>query len=138
MRLFVNDNIKAMVDKLGMEDDMPLEAGILTKSIEGAQKKVEGRNFGIRKHVLQYDDVMNKQREIIYGERNRVLHGESIKDEVDSMVESIIDRSIELYTSESEYAEEWDLKSLEDYLHQVFLPKGLLKFDNLEALIGSH
>lgn len=134
MRLFVNDNIKAMVDKLGMEDDMPLEAGILTKSIEGAQKKVEGRNFGIRKHVLQYDDVMNKQREIIYGERNRVLHGESIKDEVDSMVESIIDRSIELYTSESEYAEEWDLKSLEDYLHQVFLPKGLLKFDNLEAL----
>jgi len=134
MRLFVNDNIKAMVEKLGMEDDMPLEAGILTKSIEGAQKKVEGRNFGIRKHVLQYDDVMNKQREIIYGERNRVLHGESIKDEIDSMMDSILDRAIELYTSESEYAEEWDLNALEDYLHQVFLPKGLWKVDNLESM----
>ena len=134
MRLFVNDNVKAMVDKLGMEDDMPLEASILSKSIEGAQKKVEGRNFGIRKHVLQYDDVMNKQREIIYGERNRVLHGESIKDEIYSMIESIIDAAIELYTSESEYAEEWDLNALEDHLHQIFLPKGLFKVDNLEAL----
>ncbi len=134
MRLFVNDNVKAMVDKLGMEDDMPLEASILSKSIEGAQKKVEGRNFGIRKHVLQYDDVMNKQREIIYGERNRVLHGESIKDEIYSMIESIIDAAIELYTSESEYAEEWDLNALEDHLHQIFLPKGLFKVDNLETL----
>ncbi len=134
MRLFVNDNVKAMVDKLGMEDDMPLEASILSKSIEGAQKKVEGRNFGIRKHVLQYDDVMNKQREIIYGERNRVLHGESIKDEIYSMIESIIDAAIELYTSESEYAEEWDLNALEDHLHQIFLPKGIFKVDNLEAL----
>ncbi len=134
MRLFVNDNVKAMVDKLGMEDDMPLEAGILTRSIEGAQKKVEGRNFGIRKHVLQYDDVMNKQREIIYGERNRVLHGENIKDEIDSMINSIVDRAIELYTSESEYAEEWDLKALEEHLHQVFLPMGLLKVENVESL----
>jgi len=134
MRLFVNDNIKAMVDKLGMEDDMPLEAGILTKSIEGAQKKVEGRNFGIRKHVLQYDDVMNKQREIIYGERNRVLHGDNIKDQIDSMIDSLIDRSIDLYTSESEYAEEWDLKALEEHLHQFFLPIGLLKVDDIEDL----
>ncbi len=134
MRLFVNDNVKAMVDKLGMEDDMPLEANILSKSIEGAQKKVEGRNFGIRKHVLQYDDVMNKQREIIYGERNRVLHGESIKDEIYSMVENIIDTAVDLYTSESEYAEEWDLNALEDYLHHIFLPKGLFKVENVEAL----
>lgn len=134
MRLFVNDNIKAMVEKLGMEDDMPLEAGILTKSIEGAQKKVEGRNFGIRKHVLQYDDVMNKQREIIYGERNRVLHGENIKDEIESMMDSLLDRAIELYTSESEYAEEWDLNALEDYLHQVFLPKGLWKVNDVESM----
>jgi preprotein translocase subunit SecA len=123
-----------MVDKLGMEDDMPLEANILSKSIEGAQKKVEGRNFGIRKHVLQYDDVMNKQREIIYGERNRVLHGENIKDEIYSMVENIIDTAVGLYTSESEYAEEWDLNALEDYLHHIFLPKGLFKVENIETL----
>ncbi len=134
MRLFVSDNIKAMVDKLGMDDDMPLEANILSKSIEGAQKKVEGRNFGIRKHVLQYDDVMNKQREIIYRERNRVLHGEDLHDSIDDMIQSVIDRSVALYTSSSEYSEEWDMNGLEEHLCSYFLTKGSVDLSVRENL----
>ena len=106
MRLFVSDRAKSIVDSLGFEEDMQLENKLLTKSIENAQKKVEGRNFGIRKHVLQYDDVMNKQREIIYGQRNKVLHGEDIRESVISMVEKVIDRSIPMFTEGYKYPEE--------------------------------
>ncbi|WP_343098503.1 preprotein translocase subunit SecA, partial [Clostridioides difficile] len=90
MRLFGSDRISGIVDKIGLEEDMPIEHRILSKSIEGAQKKVEGKNFGIRKHVLQYDDVMNKQREIIYAERKRVLEGEDLQEQIQSMTHSII------------------------------------------------
>ncbi len=82
MRLFGGDRIKDMVDGLNMPDDEPLEHNLLTKSIENAQRKVEGNNFAIRKHVLQYDDVMNKQREVIYKERRKVLEGEDLKDHI--------------------------------------------------------
>ncbi len=129
MRLFVNDNVKAMIDGMGMDDETPLEARMLTRSIEGAQRKVEGRNFGIRKHVLQYDDVMNKQREIIYAERNRVLHGENIYDQIQGMIEGLVDNAVGLYASESDFAEEWDLKAYEDHLHSIFLPKGMLNLN---------
>jgi len=134
MRLFSSDRVKDMVEKLGMEDDMPLEANILTKSIEGAQKKVEGRNFGIRKHVLQYDDVMNRQREIIYSERGKVLHGDNIKEDVENMLEKLIEESIANYTSNSEYGEEWDLEGLTDHLHQIYLPKDAYHCDDVESL----
>lgn len=134
MRLFSSDRVKDMVEKLGMEDDMPLEAGILTKSIEGAQKKVEGRNFGIRKHVLQYDDVMNRQREIIYSERGKVLHGDNIKEDVENMLEKLIEESIANHTSNSEYGEEWDLEGLTDHLHQIYLPKDAYHCDDVESL----
>jgi preprotein translocase subunit SecA len=134
MRLFSSDRVKDMVEKLGMEDDMPLEANILTKSIEGAQKKVEGRNFGIRKHVLQYDDVMNRQREIIYSERGKVLHGDNIKEDVENMLEKLIEESIANHTSNSEYGEEWDLEGLTDHLHQIYLPKDAYHCDNVENL----
>jgi preprotein translocase subunit SecA len=134
MRLFSSDRVKDMVEKLGMEDDMPLEANILTKSIEGAQKKVEGRNFGIRKHVLQYDDVMNRQREIIYSERGKVLHGDNIKEDVENMLEKLIEESIANHTSNSEYGEEWDLEGLTDHLHQIYLPKDAYHCDNVESL----
>lgn len=76
-----------VLEKIGLEEDMPIEHKMLTKSIEGAQKKVEGRNFGIRKHVLQYDDVMNKQK-IIYAERRRVLEGENLQEQVENMIHS--------------------------------------------------
>ena len=91
MRLFGSERISSVVEKIGLEEDMPIEHKMLTKSIEGAQKKVEGRNFGIRKHVLQYDDVMNKQREIIYAERRRVLEGENLQEQIENMIHSLIE-----------------------------------------------
>lgn len=134
MRLFGSEKIMDIVDKIGMEEDMPIEHKILSKSIEGAQKKVEGKNFSIRKHVLQYDDVMNKQREIIYKERRSVLEGESIKEHILSMVESFIDDTLAIYTGESEFAEEWDMKKLKDHMYQTILEKGSIYFENIEDL----
>jgi len=126
LRLFMGDNAKAMLSRLGLDDEVPIEAKILSKSIESAQKKVEGRNFGIRKHVLQYDDVINKQREIIYTERNKVLDGENLKEHIKSMVEDVVDAVLNLYTANSPYAEEWDLKGMNENLHQYFLPKDFI------------
>jgi len=123
-----------MVESLGFEEDMQLENKLLTKSIENAQKKVEGRNFGIRKHVLQYDDVMNKQREIIYGQRNKVLHGEDLRENVISMAERVIDRTIPMFTEGYKYPEEWDLEGLFNHLHPIFLPQGAVVIDDVEKL----
>jgi preprotein translocase subunit SecA len=134
MRLFGSDKIKGIVEKLGMDDDEPIEAGILSKSIESAQKRVEGRNFSIRKHVLQYDDVMNKQREVMYEERKRVLEGEDLREHIMGMLEGLVNQGIALYTGEAKYPEEWDLKGLGDYLYTLFLPKGSLQFDAIEEL----
>lgn len=134
MRLFVSERAKSMVESLGFEEDMQLENKLLTKSIENAQKKVEGRNFGIRKHVLQYDDVMNKQREIIYGQRNKVLHGEDLRENVISMAERVIDRTIPMFTEGYKYPEEWDLEGLFNHLHPIFLPQGAVVIDDVEKL----
>ncbi|AOT70009.1 preprotein translocase subunit SecA [Geosporobacter ferrireducens] len=134
MRLFGSEKIKGIVEKLGMDDEEAIEAGLLSKSIETAQKRVEGRNFSIRKHVLQYDDVMNKQREVIYKERRRVLEGENLREHVMSMLENLVDGVVEIYTAEAKYPEEWDLKGLEDYLHTLFMPKGSLQFEDIESL----
>ena len=119
MRLFGSDRIQGMVEKLGMEDDDAIEAGMLSKSIEGAQKKVEGKNYGIRKAVLQYDDVMNKQREIIYGERKRVLEGENLQSEIKTMVGLLADDIISKYLPENN-PEAWDLKLLNERLKYIF------------------
>ncbi|WDV46137.1 preprotein translocase subunit SecA [Clostridiaceae bacterium M8S5] len=134
MRLFGSDRIKGMVESLGMPDDEPLQHKLLSRSIESAQSKVESRNFGIRKHVLQYDDVMNKQREVIYAERRKVLKGENLKDHVFNMVVELIKDAVIQYTSTSKFPEEWDLNGLEAYLSRIFLPVGSLKFDSVEDL----
>ncbi len=134
MRLFGGERLSELVDSLGMPDDQPLEHKLLTKSIENAQKKVEGNNFAIRKHVLQYDDVMNKQREVIYGERRKVLEGENLKDNIISMINNIISNTVEIYTQGSIYPEEWDLEGLENYLSSIFLSKGALKTLNVQNL----
>ena len=134
MRLFVSDRAKSIVETLGFDEEMQLENKMLSMSIENAQKKVEGRNFGIRKHVLQYDDVMNKQRSIIYGERNKVLHGEDIKENVMGMLEKVIDKSIPLFTEGYKYPEEWDLEGLLNHLHPLFLPQGSIQFTDVENL----
>lgn len=134
MRLFGGEKIMGIVEKLGMDDEEAIEAGLLSKSIETAQKRVEGRNFSIRKHVLQYDDVMNKQRDIIYKERKRVLEGENLREHVMGMLENMVDGVIEIYTAEAKYPEEWDLKGMEEYLHGIFMPKGSLEFEDIESL----
>ena len=131
MRLFVTDRIKGMVEKLGMDDDMQIEAGILTKSIESAQKKVEARNFGVRKHVLQYDDVMNRQRSIIYAERQKVLAGENLKEHMEQMIEGVVDDAVAMYTADSNFAEEWDLVKMLDHMNSVCLSRDLISVEDL-------
>ena len=114
MRLFGGERIQSIMDTMNIEDDMPIESGILTNSIEGAQRKVEARNFGIRKSVLEFDDVMNRQREIIYGQRNQVLDGEDMSEYMQTMIGQVIDNAISLYISGDD-SEFWNLESLVDY-----------------------
>ncbi len=119
MRLFGGEKMQNIVNRLGVEEDEPIEAGMITRSIEGAQKKVEGRNFSIRKYVLQYDNVMNKQREIIYGERKKVLFGEDLRDDITSMTRELIDGCVEPITIASRFSEEWDFDTLNEKLKTV-------------------
>ncbi len=134
MRLFGSDNIASMMDKLGMDEDEPIEHKIITRSVEKAQKKVEARNFDIRKHVLQYDDVMNQQREVIYGQRHKILSGESVKDNIFDMIEQIIDEGMERFTNEKVYPEDWDTVEMEEYCKEYFLPEGRLTADMMSKL----
>ena len=132
MRLFGSERIQGVVERIGLEEDMPIEHKMLTKSIENAQKKVEGRNFGIRKHVLQYDDVMNKQRQVIYAERSSVLEGEDIHEYIQSMVKDRIAAAVEAYTDDKTV----DYKELKHYLYGAFMPAESLEVEGLEALQG--
>ena len=91
MRLFGSDNVKSIMERLGMEEDLRIEHPMISRAIENAQKKVESRNFEIRKHILEYDDVLNQQREVIYKQRRQVLEGENLRDNIMHMVEDIID-----------------------------------------------
>ncbi len=127
MRLFGGERIKTLMDNVDMPEDEPLEHKILTRTIEGSQKKVEGNNFSIRRHVLQYDDVMNKQREVIYGERQKVLEGEDLKENIQTMIGSLVDSGLDLYTAGSEFPEEWDFAGIENYMGNIFaFEKGYL------------
>ncbi|NLL06553.1 MAG: preprotein translocase subunit SecA [Clostridiaceae bacterium] len=136
MRLFGSDRLQGMVNMLGLEEDQPIEARMLSNQIENAQKKVEGRNFGIRKNVLQYDDVMNKQREVIYEQRRKVLDGESIKDSFLKMFEGIAEEIVHLYCSESPHADDWDWAGIRTYAEGAYVPAGSLNYskDYLEGL----
>ncbi|MEY8417314.1 preprotein translocase subunit SecA [Tissierella praeacuta] len=134
MRLFGGERIINLIDNLKMPEDEPLEHSMLTRAIENAQKKVEGNNFGIRKHVLKYDDVMNKQREVIYGERRKVLEGEDLRAHIQEMVKSLVTDNVEMYT-QSKYPEEWDLESIENYVMNLLsIEKRFLSFNNIESL----
>ncbi|HPR24418.1 MAG TPA: SEC-C metal-binding domain-containing protein, partial [Bacillota bacterium] len=119
MRLFGGERMQNVVSRLGVEEDEAIEAGMITRSIESAQKKVEGRNFSIRKYVLQYDNVMNKQREIIYAERRKVLFGEDLKDYIMNMAEELIEGCIKPITVASKYPEEWDLETMNANLKKI-------------------
>lgn len=129
MRLFGSERISSVVEKIGLEEDMPIEHKMLTKSIEGAQKKVEGRNFGIRKHVLQYDDVMNKQREIIYAERRRVLEGENLQEQIENMIHSLIEEGIMSYSQDG-----FDAERFVEYMYNLFMPRGSIEVSDIENL----
>jgi len=120
VRLFGGERVMMMMENLGLPEDQPIEAKILSRTIENAQKKVEMRNFGIRKHVLQYDDVMNKQREVIYKERVRVLEGENLKDHVLNMSSQAVDGAIEQYTDGFKYPEEWNIDGLLKYINNIY------------------
>ena len=119
MRLFGGERMQGVLARVGMDEDEPLEAGMLSRSIEGAQKKVEGKNFGIRKYVLQYDNVMNKQREIIYDQRRMVLDGEDVSGYIKNMTYELIDGIIDPVLMESKYSEEWDMQRIIDGLSQI-------------------
>ena len=114
MRLFGGDRVQRLMDTLGVEEDMPIENKMITSVIESAQKKIEGQNFSIRKNVLSFDDVMNQQREIIYGERNRVLQGDDVSESVRKMIRESITETVAQYTG-GENAAEWDLSGLRDH-----------------------
>lgn len=119
MRLFGGERMQRIVERVGLEDDEALEAGMLSKSIENAQKKVEGKNFGIRKYVLQYDNVMNKQREIIYKQRRMVLDGEDVKGYIMGMLDELIDGIVDPVVMESRFPEEWDLDRIREDLAKI-------------------
>ena len=115
MRLFGGERMEAVMTRLNTPDDMPIENKMLSNIIESSQKKVESRNFAIRKNVLQYDDVMNKQREIIYTQRDQVLNGENIRDVIIKMINENIEGTVKLYCDDNMLREQWNLGSLKDY-----------------------
>jgi preprotein translocase subunit SecA len=117
-----------------MEEDEPIEHRIITNSIEHAQKKVEARNFDIRKHVLEYDDVMNQQREVMYGERRKILLGENLRENIMGMVNHIIKDEMNQYANEQLYPEEWQLDGLIEDAEKIYAPAGLLKKEELVEL----
>ena len=132
MRIFGADNIAGMMDKLGMEEDEPIEHSLITKSIERAQKKVENHNFNIRKYILEYDDVMNQQREVLYGQRRLILNNQSLRETILHMVDSLIINSMNQYADEKLYPEEWNYEGLLKHLEIYFLEPGMLTVEQME------
>ncbi|MBI3121197.1 MAG: preprotein translocase subunit SecA [candidate division NC10 bacterium] len=151
LRLFAQERIAKIMDKLGMEEGEPIEHPWVTRAIETAQKRVEAHNFEIRKHLLEYDDVMNTQRKIIYGERRKLLEGEDIREVVEGMLEEVLDGSLDLYANEETYPEEWDMVGLAEAVKRQFdlqvawtkeeiegLTRVLLKEDLLQKVQGAY
>ncbi|MGI6084834.1 MAG: preprotein translocase subunit SecA [Acetivibrionales bacterium] len=132
MRLFGSDRMEKMVNALGLDENQPIEAKLLSNAIESAQKKIEGINFQRRKNVLQYDDVMNQQREIIYSERAKVLNGENIKEYIIKMIDNTAENIVNMYCGESDIPDNWDLKGLASYAESIILPKGTLSFRDID------
>ena len=129
MRLFGGERMQNIIQRLGVEEDEAIEAKMITKQIENAQKKVEGKNFSIRKYVLQYDNVMNKQREIIYGERKKVLFGENLREDLVSMTHQLIDEVVDPVVVASKFAEEWDFEAINKGLRKITPAFEPLDFD---------
>jgi len=126
MRKFGSDHIMGMMEKLGMDEDQPLESKMITKAIEQAQKRVEGHNFDIRRVVLQYDDVMNQHRGIIYTQRNEVLESENLKEIITDMIMNFAERLVNIHCPKEIVQEEWDLEAIINHANSTFLAEGIL------------
>ena len=134
MRVFGSDNIAGLLDKLGFEEDEPIEHRMITRAIESAQKKVEAKNFSIRKQVLSYDDVMNKQREVIYQQRQMVLKEPRLKAQIIKIMEDVLQRNLDCYLSTDLHQEEWSYAEFIKSLEHLFLPEGRITVEQLEEL----
>jgi len=140
MRLFGSERITALMERLGWEDDQPIEHAQVSRALENAQKKVEARNFEIRKQVLEYDDVLNQQREIIYEQRRKVLTGENLEPTILQFIADLVTRLVDSYAPEKVHPEEWDLKALEERYLELFnrrvrVPEGLLESEDRAEII---
>jgi len=120
MRIFGSDRISPLLGKLGMSEDMPIEHSLISKAIENAQTRVEGHNFDIRKYLLDYDNVMNKQRETVYGMRKEIINDEEMKERVVEMVDERLEGYVDEYAPEKVYPEEWDVSSLKNRIYETF------------------
>ncbi len=120
LRIFGSERISSIMDRLGVAEDEPIEHPLISRSIEGAQKKVEGRNFEIRKHLLEYDDVMNKQREVIYTQRRTILSEENLREHIEEMIDEVLDETVDMYAPRKSPVSEWDMAGLKGWVRNVF------------------
>ncbi|WP_010631901.1 preprotein translocase subunit SecA [Sporolactobacillus vineae] len=134
MRRFGSDKMKGMMERLGMHDDQPIESKIVSRSVEAAQRRVEGNNFDARKQLLKFDDVMRQQREIIYKERMEVMEAKNVRPDIEDMIHTVIENLIKSHTPDNEVPEEWDLSSVIDYLNAKLFDVGELSVKDLDGL----
>lgn len=134
MRIFGGDNIKKFMEKMGLEEDEEIKSAMVSRAIQKAQKRVEERNFDIRKYVLEYDDVMNQQRKVIYDQRRKILEGEDMKDQILHMVDTLIQHGLDVYANAKLYPEEWDFEGLLKYCEKYFLAPGEISTETVEDL----
>ena len=134
LRLFGSENIGRLMDRLGLEEDQPIENKMLTGAMERAQKKVEGNNYDIRKHVLRYDDVMNKQREVIYRQRRQILEQGNHRSIVEGMGKDLVEHMLDVYCSQEQVPEDWDIPALIAYGEHHFLLPGQVTEEELRKL----
>ena len=134
LRIFGGDNIKKFMEKMGLEEDEEIRSSMVSSAIQKAQKRVEERNFDIRKYVLEYDDVMNQQRKVVYGQRRKILEGQDMKDQILNMVDMLINHGLETYANPKLYPEEWDFDALIKYCEKYFLAPGEVKLDEIENM----
>ena len=134
MRIFGGDNIKKFMEKMGLEEDEEIKSSMVSSAIQKAQKRVEERNFDIRKYVLEYDDVMNQQRKVVYEQRRKILEGENMKDQILNMVDSLIQRGLDTYADAKLYPEEWDFEGLLKYCEKYFLATDEIKLEDIEEM----
>jgi preprotein translocase subunit SecA len=133
MKRFGSERMKGMMARLGMDDESPIESRLVSKSVESAQKRVEGNNFDARKQLLKFDDVMRKQREIIYKQRMEVMESKNVRPDIEDMIKAVIEKIVKVHTPDNEVPEEWDLQAIIDYLNAKIFDEGVLSVKDLDG-----